>query len=461
MSQDKILISTLRKRDKITFEVSGEGSVIVSESRGRSKASVDTDPGATFRLWAWDDTANANRMDLGQVQFEGNPTSRQSIDWNRITAEVALTSRCVLEIRREGQDLGHVVLTTVIERRDTSDVSAGPDADTVSDQPSPSTPGPGEPDPVGVPDSESDLDPGGEADPQSKPDSPQPPPEPHTRGAAAPSDGDLLDMFAQMHADLRQMHTDLTDQISGLDKKLHKRRSPAPASHPARRKSTSIGRSAGSHRQEQDRSKAALEQATGAARKLAVALLGRQDGERSSGEVAPELLANLIKSLRALQDSRAMPNGVNRVVTLADRLDRISERTPEAVGRCLDEERIGDALELLLAEVDGDGSAADGRARGHLVSSLVEMVTALWRDDLSRADFEALRSPIDDCLAVLDIELVVPEPGRTFSHRTQRMVSRVASASGGGARNAIVKVIQPGFRSDGKMLEKAEVAVAD
>ena len=104
-----------------------------------------------------------------------------------------------------------------------------------------------------------------------------------------------------------------------------------------------------------------------------------------------------------------------------------------------------------------DATAARGRdAYSNLLRGLVRN---LWRSQ-GATDFLVRREWIDQALRVLGFDLLIPEVGKTFSHRLQQAVDKVPVAEGQ-ARNSIVEVREPGFRDlDGNIVELAKVVIA-
>jgi len=174
------------------------------------------------------------------------------------------------------------------------------------------------------------------------------------------------------------------------------------------------------------------------------------------------------------QRVQALGQHLDRVADLAGDLDcapRLAKMAREWLGsevpplvaarQAVDRQDVGGSLDHYLAHLERSGEDSGQRGEEFYSGAVRGAVKEIWADSAAvPGSFERTRSDLETLLGVLDLELVIPEEGMTFNHKTQQAVHRVASPEGY-ARNSIVKVVRPGFRArGGDLIEKAQVSIA-
>ena len=126
-----------------------------------------------------------------------------------------------------------------------------------------------------------------------------------------------------------------------------------------------------------------------------------------------------------------------------------------------------------VASMDLDGAIRDAQAvvRSYVPGSGTFTERAAQEECMALADQVALeeqldntpvRDAIDAALEAVDLEFVIPTPGKSYNVREQRIAERRPAVTSGSQRNAIISVHRPGFCviSSGRVTRKAQVVIA-
>lgn len=117
-----------------------------------------------------------------------------------------------------------------------------------------------------------------------------------------------------------------------------------------------------------------------------------------------------------------------------------------------------EAVRAITAHVANPATGTEGRGKRYYRERLQLLAIELWR---SHRDEQHLKLYLPKTLAVLGLELIEPEVGRSFSPKNQIATER-READEGQPRNSILEVLEPGFKllDSGKVIAKPKVAIA-
>ena len=185
--------------------------------------------------------------------------------------------------------------------------------------------------------------------------------------------------------------------------------------------------------------------------------LGAADAEAPGDRLTDEESRGLGQCLPYLQE---VPEGpaATELNELAKTLSQAADHPLQRARAALDNSDLASALEHLADHVSNQAVGVEAKGRRYYVDRMKVIAVQLWRE---HPDNSQIRLWLPRTLAMLGLEMVVPEVGRSFSWKNQIAVDR-RPGNDAQPRNSILEVVEPGFRdtASGKFVSKPKVVIA-